>query len=529
MEQILTKHGLTLRNLDTLYRKLKTIDESARKLNRNNNVIIKEAMTGYIASFGLSMIKDIYLGNLRSVGFLFSIRCILEGLAIYLFTNKGVVTELEQDMFRLQAYYIEKDIYERYKIFDMQLFDLKNITNNYQNMHKAVTSKYTITSKVVRKTLNSTVPFLGEVKSFESLIREHMSEEFLMLYKTISLFIHPYDYRFGNRNLNIGYAVSIFPILEHLFENIAPAKIGLEDEYDLTIGWNVHASQIRKLAKIQNDKIKVLSDMLFDDGFYFLEHSLLYCTQILADYLLDNAMGYVEHSTTKWKAVIENLWMLNLTITDEYFARENDLIHYHSRIKNIINLGEEVPEEHFKLAYDSYKDKYPNGCEYKIFKESFLATTGYTIDEKGETISLRKAVYNLIDELSPNINDGKLLSNIKNKPNDEVNLENKPVEIDINSFLKMKYDESQKMSHATGYLYYALPGAWDDGNVLAYLFEELFQLLLYKLLNKLESLYKDKLISKKSVNFLRNFLKQNEDYIDKKRDLYLFPRVAKTF
>jgi ABC-type phosphate transport system auxiliary subunit len=61
---------------DDLYKRLKTVDEKLRKANRNT-LAIKDALLGYIASFGLSMIKDFYLHNITSVGFLFSLAVLL--------------------------------------------------------------------------------------------------------------------------------------------------------------------------------------------------------------------------------------------------------------------------------------------------------------------------------------------------------------------------------------------------------------------------------------------------------------------
>lgn len=53
---------------DNLYKKLKTIDEKAINLEKESSTAaIKDAMIGYIASFGLSMIKDLYLQNTNSV------------------------------------------------------------------------------------------------------------------------------------------------------------------------------------------------------------------------------------------------------------------------------------------------------------------------------------------------------------------------------------------------------------------------------------------------------------------------------
>ena len=88
---------------DSLYKKLKTIDEQSQKFEQKQTTVgIKEAMLGYIASFGLSMIKDLYLQNTDSVGYLLSLRCIIEGVAVYSYVEKESVTNEQEQIFKLQ-------------------------------------------------------------------------------------------------------------------------------------------------------------------------------------------------------------------------------------------------------------------------------------------------------------------------------------------------------------------------------------------------------------------------------------------
>src|SRR5690554_6452419 len=119
---------------DSLYKRLKTIDENSLILEKQTNSVgVKKAILGYIASFGLSMIKDLYLNNTNSVGFLLSLRCIIEGLAVYLYIEKNKVTPEQEVVFKLQSYFIEKNIYSRYTVFDGVLFDLKIIIKNFED------------------------------------------------------------------------------------------------------------------------------------------------------------------------------------------------------------------------------------------------------------------------------------------------------------------------------------------------------------------------------------------------------------
>src|SRR5690554_5113066 len=119
---------------DSLYRKLKTIDEAALLLEQNiKHASAKEAIQGYLASIGLSMIKDLYMQNTGSIGFLLSVRCIIEGLAVYLYIEKEKVSDEQNEIFKLQSYFIEKKIYTRYPDLDGVLFDLNQINENFEN------------------------------------------------------------------------------------------------------------------------------------------------------------------------------------------------------------------------------------------------------------------------------------------------------------------------------------------------------------------------------------------------------------
>jgi len=112
-------------------------------------------------------------------------------------------------------------------------------------------------------------------------------------------------------------------MLEVIFEDVKSAKNGLEYEYDRVIGYNEYGMITRLLSNNQRKKLNELCKMLDENGFNFLAFSINTCGIIIFDYFLDIAMGYTEQATTKWKTSIENLWILNLCIEDEFYARSN--------------------------------------------------------------------------------------------------------------------------------------------------------------------------------------------------------------
>lgn len=518
--------------LDSLYKRLKTVDASAQQLDQGRKKSeIREAMLGYIASFGLSMLKDLYLRNTDSVGFLLSMRCIIEGLAVYLYTDKETITEQQEEIFKLQSYFIEKEIYERYSSLDGVIFDLKIIKDNFENTKQYIIDKYKYSSKQIRELLRSKVPFLGSIQSFEKLIKDNMSNDLLLLYKTLSLYAHPYDYRLNDPDFFANISIMIYRILDMVFKDIAPSEKGLEFEYNRVIGYNEFGLIAREKTHKQREKLNELCRMLDKNGFNFMAYSLETCGVVLFDYLLDIAFGYTEQSTTKWKTSIENLWMFNMCIDDDQTSRDNEIMHYHSQIKQAINFGKELTDSYFQPAYEIYLTKYKNGCTFEKFKKMFATTTGYTINEAGEISYLRTSIFDFIDIFSKNINGGKMECIVKQEPFSKITEQDygNINEIEISPYLKMKYDESQAMSHASGYLYYCLSGAWYDGNLLAYLYDELLQVLLTKLHKRLQILYIENKIEKTMINFLRNFINENKDFIARKKQIYLMPKVKKNY
>ena len=202
---------------DDLYKKLKTVDEKAQKFEQEQTTYgIREAVLGYIASFGLSMIKDLYLQNTDSIGFLLSLRCIIEGIAVYLYIEKESVTNEQEEIFKMQSYFIEREIYKNYPTLDGVMFNLQNIIDNFERTKNVIINKYNYSPKQIKEMLKSKIPFLGNISSFEKLMREHLPSELLMLYKTLSLYVHPYDYRLSDSKLFLHYSIEIFRLLEQI-------------------------------------------------------------------------------------------------------------------------------------------------------------------------------------------------------------------------------------------------------------------------------------------------------------------------
>ena len=99
--------------------------------------------------------------------------------------------------------------------------------------------------------------------------------------------------------------------------------------------------------------------------------------------------------------------------------------------------------KHYDLthAYEIYRQLYPQGCEKEKFEKAIIQLTGYTIDENGTVMTLTNMVDQFIRKFSPG---------------DERNI--------FEQGMKIDYVESQMMSHANGYMWFANSGAWMDTN-----------------------------------------------------------------
>ena len=137
--------------------------------------------------------------------------------------------------------------------------------------------------------------------------------------------------------------------------------------------------------------------------------------------------------------------------------------HDNLSIARLYNSKEDI-DEILSEAYGFYKFKYPNGLSKESFDIAFEKTTGYTLDAEGKMKSLTKLVSQLADLFKE---DGKGLSN--------------------GHSIKLHYAESQMVSHANGYLWYANTGAWSDVNGLFYLFNQ----IMYTLCICMSRLFKD--------------------------------------
>ena len=229
------------------------------------------------------------------------------------------------------------------------------------------------------------------------------------------------------------------------------------------------------------------------------------------DLCTDILFGFRENLKMKWKILLEMI-----ALTEEIYFKKYEstkerykLLNLHTHIKLLECFGEKT-EISKNLAYKLFNDKNKTNMDYNLFSKYYIKTLGFLMNCEGKTPTLKKISYETID---------------KNVPNVEISNG-----VTLNSILNISYDESQLLSHATGYLYFSNTGAWsEDFNIMI-----AFDNLTLYFLKKLYLLYKvfreddDSKGYKTMLNVLRNGIKNFESAIERKKPIYNIKRVDKS-
>lgn len=514
--------------LDSLYSVMNKFDTEALTNSEHIEIHdIKLALITHLSSLGMSLIKDIYLNNTNSLGYIFTIRSIIEGYSILLYLSKENISIFQEELFKIQSYIIEMKIYKKYPSFDKVLYYMDTIVENYQAKVAKIMNEYGLSKKQIDEILDSKIPFLGKKITIESILKENLPEEILYIYKSISLFIHPYDYRQFNSDIKDEYTEIAIQLLMVIFDERQLGDNGIVEEVDIHMRHNLIVQNLHNFCDLQKKILGELCQMLDVRGYKFLAFVIDECIGILYDYVFDISLGLVEQSTIKWKIVIEYLSFLNYVLDSEEKMKSYELIYHHTRVKKLNNINNDIDNE-MQNAYDVYKKLNEESCTFEKFKNNFLKTTGYSIDTYGNIKSLKKLVVDFIEWVAPQIDGGFMKSSVKMNITDLIDIEkDEIIDINISDFLKLKYDESQVMSHSTGYLYNSTSGAWSDGTNLSFLFDELLNALIKKIHIIFMDLHSKRKIDKSIVNYLRNLIKKNNEIIKNKKGLFLLPKKQK--
>lgn len=162
---------------------------------------------------------------------------------------------------------------------------------------------------------------------------------------------------------------------------------------------------------------------------------------------------------------------------------------------------ENIDDEDFGF----YKVLYPDGVQQNIFEKSFLTICGYTVDAKGKT----KSLTNIVKEFIAKFADP-----------------NKDLSFDRNMLLD--YVESQMLSHANGYMWYANRGAWGDVNNVIICMDMCLIFILKSVMTifKAHKAIEETNCYKPIINLIRNSLGRIKTICDEKIKILGIPGIV---
>ena len=173
----------------------------------------------------------------------------------------------------------------------------------------------------------------------------------------------------------------------------------------------------------------------------------------------------------------------------------------HQNIQTLRNCNQHYDLAH---AYEIYKRLYPHGCEMTTFEKAFIQLTGYTIEESGNVVTLTHMVDQFIHRFS--LGEEKSI---------------------FEQGMKIDYVESQMISHANGYMWFANSGAWMD----TYNIFQASDASLLFMLNEIQMVFEVHRTTEETtkfkpiINALRNGQKRIIDLMKRKLSLMQIPGI----
>ena len=514
--------------------------------------IARKAFYFHISSFGISYVKNLYVRNANSPGNMQNIRCLIEGIAMVHYIEK--LSDEEMELFRMQPFVLEHTIYKKYKDLHGVLLDFDLTDNSFKNAKKLYKDLEKLNSEQFKERLWQKIPFAKKDVNYEDVVGEVFGKDFLKFYKMFGIFSHPHDYRVPARtklykqleDIQDVFHELILITLEKMFNKFGnPDILGLEDEYDLLFGGVSFQNFALKRTHEIRELLHKASMATMTNGYTCLAFYLEEVHLFNLDFILDDAYGFVEQGIIKWKQVVEFFAVLDLFADDNHYLQDNDLLHLHTQMALARSMdGKDIDPAWLEEAYVKYLIRFPNGVSKEKFSKVFSKTLGFLIDENGEVPpSLRQLVNGFIDKfvaeseessfdiLDPANREAFDVQHNQDKIKEMIDKgELKKKTVPLDSFLKMCYEESQIMSHATGYMHFANTGAWASGQVLGIYIHKFAERVISKLLKYFQDLRASGAMQSKTlINVLRNYLKRSREHINMIEIVYRIPKIRKTF
>lgn len=496
--------------LDLFWGQLFTYNHILMKRSENEKQFGSETFTDvidfYLTSQAQCFIKDFLLQHIGSTGMLLTARCFLEGLALKRMYENGKISDLQIELLRHQVHIIEYNYYKEFDDIADKILLVEKLEKDKDDaikfFQKKLSDKYS--EKFINNITKTNKPFLCDPHTnFRKLVGENLGEEYAKIYGLYSQAIHP--------------SVNDFYMNEGIWQTIPEILLLILEEYmslpqsQLTFNFysaSIYASDIaRKYEDLVRQECKILIDIstVFNNFFdkNYTSDTFMSINLLISEMCTDKLLGLCEQVKSKWKIALDmfsSFYKCYIT----YFPHEEHfkLLEEHERVQIKRNLGQAYSTER---AYSFYKTLYPNGVSQEAFEKSFLAISGYTVNEKGKTKNITNIVKDFITKFS-----------------------NPTAKVSFDRSMLLDYVESQMLSHANGYMWYANRGAWGDVNNIIIGMDMCLMFILESILAMFNAhkTIEETDYYKPIINLVRNSVKRIKTICDEKIKILGVPGIV---
>lgn len=497
--------------IDELYGKMYTLNDlllqrSEKTIGEGEIYSAVDIFDFYISSHAMAYLKYLYIGDMCNISIYLSARCILEGLALKRLCQREVVGTVKEELLQKQVFLVEykyyknfDDIAEKILLPEKLIIDFRNACTFYEEKLANECS-----SEKIEKIIKSPIPFLCQsYTNYRKIIAEELGEECASLYGLCSSFVHP-STNDAYKSDCFQLVLPIYALLKVEYENLPKSKSSLSLDFAQTRSpisddfYNLMSEETSILCSVAN---------VFDQKFgnNYVSNTFRTIGYILPDLAIEKQLGLTEQTKCKWKIVVE------LCATFDYiyvklFGEELrfKLLDLHGQVQELRNINKEYDLDE---AYQVYCQIYKLPCDKERFEDGFKQPLGYLIDQNGSVPSLTKVVCEFIKKFESKNESG----------------------ISGERAMLLDYMESQMISHANGYMWFANSGAFSDTNnifkgidiSLMTIFRELHAVFLTHRVVEESKEYKS------IINILRNSQKKLDEIIKAKASILALPMAHK--
>lgn len=456
----------------------------------------------YITSNIQSWLKNGFFGYWFSPGMMLNSRCIIEGLALKAMYDSGDISEEQTELLQKQVFLIEYNCYKRFADISESFLFPDKLKYDWEQTRSFYFEKLQDrhSEQKIKKIIESSNPFLCDDKlNYHKIIETYLGKEFASWYGLLSQGSHPSDNTFYQNQNILPLLLGIYDLIKKAYGLLPKTEITLTSYISMCIS-GPQSQRFLDLIKKECSYLQGVSNV-FEEHFKnnYVSNTLQTICLLLQELAFDNLTGLNEQVKSKWKIMLETMASFHYCYLAQSFTPQRyELLIQHTNMQFLRNLDQEYD---LSDAYQCYKQIYPNGCNIEIFSKNFKNVAGYTVDENGQSYSLLEMIRHFISEFD----------HIPNR----------------DRTMYLDYFESQMISHANGYMWFANSGAFMDVTNIFTATDIGIDLLLKKMhiMFKLHADAENFKDYKNIVNVLRNTSKKLSPVFEEKFHLLLMPKV----